>query len=68
MKPITRFKTWWNLHFGPPRPLELARSELLKSKKALLENLTHAEYYDAMVKFERQRIKRLTDYIQRGME
>ncbi len=68
MRHLSRIKTWWNLHFGPPRPMEIAKAELLKAKKALLENLTHAEYYEAQTKFERQRIQRLTEYIQRGIE
>lgn len=65
---MKQLKNWWNLHFGPPAPLELAHNELLKAKKALLESLTHAEYYDAQVKFETNRIKRLSAYLEKGIE
>ena len=68
MRHISRIKAWWNLHFGPPRPMDIARKELLNAKKHLLEHLMHAEYYQAQVDFERKHIKRLTDYIQKGIE
>lgn len=43
--------------------LEMAKEELENSKRAYLQNQTHAEYYAAQVEFEENRIGRLQGYI-----
>jgi hypothetical protein len=49
--------------FHPPGHIPLAVKELENARRALLTNLTHAEYYKHQVEFERCRIKRLENYL-----
>jgi hypothetical protein len=52
---------WWP---KAPTPLEVAASELVQAEHAKLRAQTQAEWFDAEVIFNTQRIERLKIYIQ----
>lgn len=60
---IIKARAKFNAWFGRPSPRDLAKRELENAKRQLLEHLTHQEYYDHQVKFEKVRIARLEKYI-----
>lgn len=49
--------------FVKPTPLEVAASELDQAELALLEHLSAAEFSQAMVGYQENRIKRLRAYL-----
>jgi hypothetical protein len=49
--------------FARPTDIEMARAELEKAKRELLESLTLSEYYLSAVEFQKTRISRLTAYL-----
>lgn len=49
--------------FHPAGHVTLAQKELENARRSLLNNRTHAEYYQAQVSFDICRIKRLEKYL-----
>ena len=54
--------------FRRPSPLEVATAELREAQLQLLDANTGLEYAQGMVRYNEQRVKRLTAYIKEELE
>jgi len=54
--------------FHRPSPLEVATAELREAQLQLLDANTGLEYAQGMVRYNEQRVKRLTAYIKEELE
>ena len=54
--------------FRKPTPLETATAELREAQLQLLDANTGLEYAQGMVRYNEQRVKRLTAYIKEELE
>lgn len=61
---FTSFASWRNHFFNQPNVENVARRELREAQLALLEAQTGKEYAEAMVRYQENRVRRLTNFIQ----